>query len=106
MSRALRINPRLVDDAHEAFSWCENVSTGLGHDFMRALEAAVFAAWRNPLLYRRVFQGFRRILLHRFPYALYFHADNRVVRILLLTHGARNPRHISASVRQRKHEVH
>lgn len=102
MTCALRLRPELVDDAHEAFASYEAAATGLGHEFLRAYFVAVAAAQHQPLFYRRVYRDFRRVLLARFPYALYFRIEDRTVVVFLLIHGARNPASIRQSLRSRK----
>jgi plasmid stabilization system protein ParE len=98
----LRLRPELVDDAHEAFTWYESAAPGLGHEFLRCYFACAATIARQPLLYRKVHRHFRRALLGRFPYALYFHVAGKEVVVFLLIHGARNPALIRRSLRQRK----
>jgi plasmid stabilization system protein ParE len=98
---SLQLRPELIDDAHEAFAWYESAATGLGHEFLRCYFAAVAVAQREPLLFRKVHRDFRRVLLDRFPYALYFRVELRTVVIFLLIHGARNPALIRRALRGR-----
>ncbi|MDB6023495.1 MAG: plasmid stabilization system protein [Pedosphaera sp.] len=102
MNYFLRLRPELVEDAHEAFVWYEGAATGLGHDFLRSYFVAVAAAEREPFLYRKIFRDFRRVLLDRFPYVLYFRIEGSSVVIFLLIHGARDPALIRRSLRDRK----
>jgi plasmid stabilization system protein ParE len=99
---SVRLLPELVDDAHEAFVWYETAATGLGHEFLRSYFIALASVQRQPLLHRKVYQRFRRILLERFPYVLYFQVDQDSIVILLLIHGARDPVLIRRSLRNRK----
>jgi plasmid stabilization system protein ParE len=41
------------------------------------------------------FDHFRRILIRRFPYAVYFDHDDKEVRIYYVFHGAQNPDRLS-----------
>jgi toxin ParE1/3/4 len=102
VTHTLRLRPELVDDAAEAFAWYESASIGLGHDFLRSYFAAVASVQREPLLYRRVYREFRRALLGRFPYALYFRVERRTVIVMLLIHGARDPALVRRSLRGRR----
>ena len=101
MNYSIRLRPELVDDAAEAFRWYENAATGLGHEFLRSYFVALAAITREPLRLWRVYGDFRRVLLARFPYALYFRVEAGSVVVFLLTHGARNPRAIQRSLRRR-----
>jgi hypothetical protein len=99
---AVRLRPELVEDAHEGFLWYEAAATGLGHEFLRSFFVATAAGHRQPLVYRKVYGDFRRVLLGRFPYALYFRVERNVVVIFLLVHGARDPALIRRALRTRK----
>lgn len=91
MKRALRLRPELVDDVHAAFAWYEASATGLGHEFLRSYFNSLSAVERHPTIPRKVHGDFRRVLLSRFPYAVYFRVERRFVTVFLLTHGARDP---------------
>jgi len=99
---SLRLRPELVEDVHEAFVWYEAAATGLGHEFLRSYFVAVAAAQREPLIHRKVYQDFRRVLLDRFPYLLYFRIEGDRVVVFLLIHGSRNPALIRYPLRTRK----
>jgi hypothetical protein len=43
------------------------------------------------LIYKKVYGDFRRLLLRRFPYAIYFVIENDEVIVTGLFHCARNP---------------
>jgi plasmid stabilization system protein ParE len=103
VSHSLRLRPELVEDVHQAFIWYEVAATGLGHDLLRSYSAAVAAAQRPPLIYRKVYGDFRRVLLQRFPYVLYFRLEREAVVIFLLIHGARDPSLAQGLLRDRKH---
>jgi plasmid stabilization system protein ParE len=54
----------------EAALWYEDHQTGLGEQFLVSTEKAANAAATSPELYARVHGHLRRVLVHRFPYAL------------------------------------
>ena len=56
----------------------------------------------EPLLFQPVYQEFRRVLLKRFPYALYFRIAGQTVVAFMVIHGARNPKLIKTFLRKRK----
>lgn len=57
---------------------------------------------QNPLLYPKVHNEFRRRLLRRFPYAMYFTIQGDKIIVLGLFHCARDPRTIGTEVRDRE----
>lgn len=67
-------------DLREAKSWYQNISPELKRDFVRRVGEAITLAQARLLAFQLVHRTFRRILIHRFPYALFYHAaDNRIV---------------------------
>jgi hypothetical protein len=72
MIYTLRFLPELEEDVFGGYAWYEGKSPGLGEEFLRMLYARADEILRNPLLYPRVHNEFRRCLLRRFPYAIYF----------------------------------
>lgn len=68
----LRFLPEVEDDAFAGYAWYEGKSQGLGDEFLRSFYACANDALRNPFISPKVHNEFRRRLLRRFPYALYF----------------------------------
>jgi hypothetical protein len=79
MTYSLSFLPEVANDAITGYDWYEDRSTGLGNDFLRLLYANSNEIPRDPLLYPIVFKNFRRRLLRRFPYAIYFRIEERNV---------------------------
>ena len=102
MNYTFHLRPELLEDAKLAFQWYEDASTGLGHEFLRCHFAALAAIRRQPLIYRKVYGNFRRILLGRFPYAIYFRIEREEIVVYLLVHCARNPAFLRRSLRERR----
>ena len=56
---------------------------------------------RNPLLYPKVHGEFRRRLLRRFPYAVYFRIKDDTIIVFGAFHCARDPRAVGTKLRDR-----
>ena len=67
--------PEAKADVANAYVWYENQSLGLGLEFLRCVEAALTAIQRSPVIFQIVFGSYRRILVRRFPYAIFFEFD-------------------------------
>ena len=90
MIRKAIIRPEAKLDLREAKTWYRNISPELRDDFVRRVDDAIALAKERPLAFQVVHRTFRRILLHRFPYALFYHAgDDRIVVVGVL-HQARD----------------
>jgi plasmid stabilization system protein ParE len=85
----LFVDSAAATDAASASSWYESERSGLGIQFLFELDVAIGRAADNPFAYACVFKNFRRVLMRRFPYAVYFIADEDVVRIVAVLHQQR-----------------
>jgi plasmid stabilization system protein ParE len=86
------IRPQAAFETNAAFQWYERQRAGLGHEFLRSLDAALAARVRDPLLSREVRPGVRRALLRRFPYGVFFGVSETAVTVLAVLHHRRSPR--------------
>jgi len=85
MTRTLLVRRRAELHAATARDWYEQKRPGLGADFIEELGFAIEKAHENPLHYQTIILGLRRVLLRRFPYAVFFVAEeNRVVVLAVL----------------------
>jgi plasmid stabilization system protein ParE len=80
------------DDIETAFTWYEQQRQGLGPEFLLAVEAGLAAIERQPEAYPAVYKRARRLVLRRFPYALFFVADRGLIEVIACTHVRRHPR--------------
>jgi plasmid stabilization system protein ParE len=78
-------------DIRAARKWYRGVSPTLADDFVEAVDAAIFLAREQPLAFQLVHRSFRRILLHRFPYALFYYPDKDRIVVVAVLHQARDP---------------
>ena len=91
MKYALRFTPEIEEDVISAYAWYEHKSQGLGEDFIRIFDSAVSEIAHNPRLSTQLDHGFRRRLLRRFPYAIYYTFQDETIIIFGLFHCARDP---------------
>jgi toxin ParE1/3/4 len=80
------------NEALNAYFWYEEKSKGLGEDFLRVFYANAWELIRYPLIYKKIYKDFRRRLMRRFPYAIYFYIDDHEIIVHALLHTARNPK--------------
>ena len=91
MTYVLRFGAEVEIDAINAFNWYEEKSKGLGDEFLRVFYASAIQIIRNPLIHKKVFNTFRRKLIRRFPYAIYYLIEGKSIVIYGLFHTARDP---------------
>ncbi len=83
--------PRVDLDVAAAFDWYETEQAGLGREFLGELSAAYDRIADGPLKYQELRSGIRRVLVRRFPYAVYFAAEGDVIVVLAVLHVSRDP---------------
>ena len=102
MTYNLRILPEVEEDVMAGYAWYEGKSPGLGEEFLRTFYACAGELPRNPLLYPKVHNEFRRRLLRRFPYAIYFVAEGDQIVVFGLFHCARDPHTVKSKLQDRQ----
>lgn len=92
MNVPLRYRPEAVEDVVAAYDWYEAERPGLGEEFRIALADAEHLLARTPEAFPIVYRNLRRLLLHRFPYSVYYSVGQDGVDIKGCIHHARHPR--------------
>jgi plasmid stabilization system protein ParE len=75
----------------DAAAYYEVQVRGLGDDFLKKVESAIFDIANNPAQWPVVSQNIRRRLIHRFPYGLFYRIDLDEVVVLAIAHLHRHP---------------
>jgi len=102
MKYTLCFLPEVEEDVISGYVWYESKSLGLGEEFLRIFYACAEEIPRNPFLYPKIHNEFRRRMLRRFPYAIYFMIKDDEIIVLGLFHCARDPRTIRMKLRDRE----
>ena len=92
MKYRLTIRPEAEADIQEAFDWYERHVTGLGAEFLDAIDGAMSSILSNPLRHPIMHRNARRVLTRRFPYQVFFVIEEDVITVVAVSHGARDPR--------------
>jgi hypothetical protein len=101
MTYTLRFRPEVEEDAISGYLWYEKKAIGLGEEFLVQFNEYSSDIHREPLVYRKTYGEFRRRLLKKFPYAIYFQIEEFNVIVFGLFHCARDPRKIFGSLTNR-----
>lgn len=91
MTRRLIIRSVAKRDIREARRWYADISRALGNDFVHAVDAALSLVVERPFAFPAVRRAFRRVLLHRFPYALFYDVGEERIVVVAVLHQARDP---------------
>ena len=88
----LIVFPQAQEDIEYAAFWYELHKNGLGSDFILALDAELNQLSRNPLLNSKIHKDFRRAIINRFPYSVFYIVINKQILVLAILHQSRNPK--------------
>ena len=89
----MNLTVRLREEAEqdiEAASWYERQKLGLGHDFLDSLSLLLHSLPEQPLQYQIIYKNFRRALLHRFPFGVYYSIDGDSIIVYAVMHASRD----------------
>jgi plasmid stabilization system protein ParE len=89
--RSVAVQPEALKETDDAYGWYEEKEPGLGFRFLHDLETAYAAIARWPETYQPVGGGFRRALMGKYPYAVFFEFNKNLVVVHPVFHCSRNP---------------
>lgn len=88
----IRFLPDAEAEMFEAELWYGQQRKGLDQEFIQSIKEAVGRLHENPSLYPVVYRRLRRILVRKFPYAIYYTSDESSIHIVAVFHTKRNPK--------------
>ena len=83
--------PEAEQDVREAYDWYESCRNGLGEEFLGCVDAAIQRICRTPDFCAKVHAEFRRALVRRFPYAIFYEYTAGQVTVYCVFHTSRDP---------------
>jgi toxin ParE1/3/4 len=89
-----RLLPAAEAELTEALDWYEDQRAGLGTEFLGSVDAALRTIGAFPERSPRwgINRSFRRHVLHRFPYALFYDLlPDGMARVVAVAHCSRKP---------------
>jgi toxin ParE1/3/4 len=91
MKLPLIVRPEAERDLAEAHDWYESKVTGLGSEFLLAIDAALSSIQRTPDLYQVVYKNLRRALIRRFPFGIFYLVEESRIVVIAVMHARRHP---------------
>lgn len=92
MEYELQFAEEARDDIAEAYDWYEDKRLGVGEEFLNCVEAGLDGIKRNPRMYAKVYRDFRRAIIRRFPYGIFFELNDLQVTVFAIFHSSRDPK--------------
>ena len=93
MGLRIRIHPEAEAELANAALWYESKRAGLGADFVAEIDEALEQIAEAPMNFPtwREARPFRRLVVRRFPYLVFFTVSDDVIQILAFAHAKRRP---------------
>ena len=89
--RRLIVSREAGAEIKSTYRWYEAQQSGLGAEFRMAVAAATSQIQRAPERFRVASDHFRRILVHRFPFEVFYEFDDERVIVHLVFHTSQDP---------------
>ena len=90
------VTPEAEMDIGSAQQWYYHERKGLGKEFRAEIRHSIGLIRDNPYAYIETYRQIRRVLLNRFPFALYYLLFEESVIILACIHANRSPEFIKS----------
>jgi plasmid stabilization system protein ParE len=91
MIKTVIYTPDADADVVEAYLWYESREPGLGEEFLRCVEACITMLQRHPLMHRIAVDSFRRALIRRFPYEIFYEPSSDQLTIYAVFQCSQDP---------------
>ena len=78
-------------DVLEAYGWYESQRVGLGERFLDSVDACIHSICRMPEMHEVVCKSYRRALVRRFPFAVFYGYEADTVTVYSVFHTSRDP---------------
>ena len=91
MAAKLVVAPEAELDLAEAYAWYEKRRVGLGEEFLSSVDACLESIRRQPRMYALVHEAYRRALIRRFPFAIFYEYAEPDVTVYSVFHTSRDP---------------
>lgn len=91
MATELLVAPDAAEDIDLAYKWYESQQPSLGNRFLDQFRNCTKSIMHSPEAHAIVSGRYRRALLRKFPYAVFYSYDNGIITIFAVLHTARDP---------------
>lgn len=91
MAADLILAPQAAGDIAEAYDWYEARRIGLGEEFLSCVDACIETVCRTSEIYAKIHQNYRRALVRRFPYAVFYEYAGETVTVYSVFHTSQDP---------------
>jgi plasmid stabilization system protein ParE len=87
----IRFTPEADADLTEAREWYSHQRAGLDLEFMDSVDEALSRVVRNPQSFPIVYRDLRRVVVRRFPFAVFYSLTSEQILVTAVFHSRRDP---------------
>lgn len=87
----IALRPAAECDIAEAMAWYDGQKAGLGDEFLAKVDAMLVRIQEHPDSFPTTHASFKRAIVGRFPYSIYFRDEGKCIVIFAVYHQRRNP---------------
>ena len=91
MAQPVRLEPGARVDIFEAAAYYAEKAEGLGHQFLLVFDDAMSMLAESPEAFPVMYDDVRRIVLRRFPFAVFYVIEETQTVVLSVQHERRSP---------------
>ena len=95
----IRFTPEADAELTEARQWYAHQRQDLDLEFMECIDEALSRVVRRPNLYPIVYRNLRRVVVRRFPFAVFYEVTADEIQVIAVFHSRRNPERWKSRVR-------
>lgn len=93
MTFLVYLRPEAEQDIEKAASWYEKQRGGLGNEFIDEVSVTLDRLAALPSLYPTIHRNTQRVLIHRFPFGVFYRVEGERIVVVAVMHGSRDPAH-------------
>lgn len=87
----IRFTPEADVELTEAREWYSHQRKDLDLEFMQCIDDALSRITRNPFLFPAVYHELRRVVVRRFPFAIFYELMSDEIQVIAVFHSRRDP---------------
>ena len=100
MTKPIVISHPAAQDLDDVYSWYERQKVGLGPRFLSAVNVTLQSIQRTPAGYQSIYQSYRKAVLGRFPYVIFYRDEVDQIFISAVFHTSRSPESLQDRLHQ------
>ena|ERR671918_461698 len=87
----IRFTPEADLELAEAREWYSHQRDDLDLEFMQCIDNALSRVVSNPFMFPAIYRDLRRVVINRFPFAIFYEVLTDEIQVVAVFHSRRDP---------------